>query len=71
MPNHKGNRNRAFALNDRVSYSGQGKRLFGTITKLYELEKLPRYVVDFDDGTNGVFYENELELLQGSKNESA
>ena len=54
-----------FAVNDRVyqvipRVDGRGKRILGTITDVYRFGGMDRYVVKFDDDSEGVFFEFEL-----------
>ena len=50
-----------FKPNDRV-YEKAALKL-GIVIEVYEFERTFRYVVKFDDGTEGVFFEHDLERL--------
>ena len=51
-----------FDVGDRVRerFPARGTPHIGVVTKRYELHEQYRYVVHFDDGRDGVFFEWEL-----------
>jgi hypothetical protein len=54
-----------FAVGDRVCelwlrIDTDGQRIKGTITEVYQFGDEDRYVVLFDDGTDGVFFDFEI-----------
>jgi hypothetical protein len=54
-----------FAVNDRVCelslrIDARGQRIPGTIKEVYVFGDAYRYVVAFDDGTDGVFFDFEI-----------
>jgi hypothetical protein len=52
-------------VDDRVyevvtRFDADGRRILGTVVKVYALGGFYRYVVKFDDGTEGVFFDFEI-----------
>jgi len=59
-----------FRVNDRVvvtAPSGVRQGAKGTVTEVYVLSGMHRYVVEFGDGTTGVFFGFELQAIQDNR----